>query len=171
MNLSPLFGSQTFVFLPSSLSTRPQQWVLALSPFSLFQYSRNARSKGAFGLRSDPSPLPTVSPPRLRWWDAHKTSKSQIVQREREISHQCDRVCGLVYRGISKIPVGAYVTPVSVPAFQPSQMYVRCKCELYMFRKTFTWNGIEKRVNGSSWIVLLAYLDCVFPASMLTMQT
>lgn len=46
--------------------------------------------------------------------------RSLRLLRERESSHQCDRVCGLVYRGISKIPVGAYGTPVSVPAFQPS---------------------------------------------------
>lgn len=169
MNLSPLFGSQTFVFLPSSLSTRPQQWVLALSPFSLFQYSRNARSKGAFGLRSDPSPHSESSEaPLMRC--SQNIEVSDCSERERVVISATECV-DLSTEGLVRYPLVLMGHPLVSPHSSPRQMYVRCKCELYMFRKTLTWNGIEKRVNGSSWIVLLAYLDCVFPASMLTIQT
>lgn len=105
-----------FALLAFNEASAVSACTLAFFAFSIFSKCEIKR-----GIRTSIWPLP---PSHRESSEAPLMRCSQNIEvsdcSERESSHQCDRVCGLVYRGISKIPVGAYGTPVSVQTFQPS---------------------------------------------------
>lgn len=157
-----------FALLAFNEASAVSACTLAFFAFSIFSKCEIKR-----GIRTSIWPLPpshreSSEAPLMRC--SQNIEVSDCSERERVVINATECV-DLSTEGLVRYPLVLMGHPLVSKYSSPRQMYVRCKCELYMFRKNFTWNGIEKRVNGSSWIVLLAYLDCVFPVSMFTMQT